>query len=244
MKKRIVSEYNKDTKKAFSITINKKLVNKQSKYQKIEIYESNKFGNVLLLDGCFMFTEKDHHCYHNKCFDLISQKKNIKNILIIGGGDFGLVKKLSIIDSIKSINLIEIDEMVVDLCKKYFPQFFKIKKEFMKKIKISFKDDYIWVKNTNKKFDLIIVDSTDPVGIAKKLFTKNFYRYIYTALSINGVYIQQSGSPIIHEKKIIQPMVKILNKVKFKNITINPFVMPCYPSGLWSFMKCERKRCR
>ncbi len=96
MKKRIVSEYNKDTKISFSITINKKLVNRKSKYQKIEIYESHKFGNVLLLDGCFMFTEKDHHYYHNKCFDLINQKNNRKEILIIVSYLFWMMIKMTI----------------------------------------------------------------------------------------------------------------------------------------------------
>ena len=241
MKKKIVCEYNPDTKSSFSIRVKKRLISKKSKYQTIKIYQSEKFGNVLMIDGCFMFTEKDHHFYHSKCSELITGKKVIRNILIIGGGDFGLVKQLSSRKNIQSITLVEIDKVVTDSCKDYFPNFFNIKKSFMKKINVFFDDGYDWVKDNDKQFDLVIVDTTDPVGCAKKLFTKRFYKYVFNVLNINGIYIQQSGSPLIHHKKIIEPMIKDLGNVGFKNITINPFIMPSYPLGAWSFMRCERR---
>ena len=107
----------------------------------------------------------------------------------------------------------------------------------MKKIKIIYADGYEWAKNNcNRKFDIIIIDSTDPVGFAKKLFTKRFFGYTFGMLNSGGIYIQQSGSPIIHYEKIIQPMIKQLSVIGFKKITINPFSMPSYPLGILSFL--------
>ena len=102
---------------------------------------SETHGNVLMLDGCFMFTERDCHCYHDKCNELMTRKKYFQDILIIGGGDFGLVKKLSYRKDIRSITIIEIDKEVISSCRKFFPEFFKISQNFMKKIKISEKEN-------------------------------------------------------------------------------------------------------
>ena len=173
MKKKFVSEYDIETSTSFSISVKKKLLGKKTKYNKIEVYQSERLGNVLMLNNCFMFTEKDHHFYHDKCDELIMKKNNVKNILIVGGGDFGLVKKFSNWKNIKSITIVEIDKEVTLVCKKYFPKFFKINQSLIKKIELCYAAGYEWVKkNSNRKFDLIIVDCTDPVGSAKKLFTK------------------------------------------------------------------------
>ena len=242
MKKKIASEFNSETGTLFSISVKKKLLSKKTKYQKIEIYHSETHGNVLMLDGCFMFTERDCLCYHDKCNELMTRKKYFQDILIIGGGDFGLVKKLSYRKDIRSITVVEIDKEVISSCRKFFPEFFKISQNFMKKIKIIYTDGYEWAKNNcNRKFDTIVIDSTDPVGCAKKLFTKRFFGYTFGMLNSGGIYIQQSGSPIIHYEKIIQPMIKQLSVIGFKKITINPFSMPSYPLGIWSFVRCQRR---
>ncbi len=188
MKKKIISEYSSETGTSFSIVVKKKLFYKKTKYQEIEIYKSEKLGNVLLLNKCFMFTEKDHHFYHDKCNELMSKKGPLKNVLVVGGGDFALAKTLSSRKNIKSVTIIEIDKEVTSACKIFFPIFFEINQHFFKKIKLVHVDGFEWVKNNDsKKFDVIIVDSTDPTGCAKKLFTKRFYRYIFKILNSDGV---------------------------------------------------------
>ena len=89
-------------------------------------------------------------------------------------------------------------------------------------------------------FDIIIVDCTDPNLIAKKLYSKDFYRNIHKSLCNNGVLIQQSGSPILNKKDLIDPTIRNLKGMKFKDINLNAFNMPIYPSGLWSFIKCKK----
>ena len=86
----------------------------------------------------------------------------------------------------------------------------------------------------------VIIDSTDPNDISKKLFSKSFYELVYNNLKSSGIFIQQSGSPVLHAKKIIDPTIKKLNKVKFTNITCHKFSMPLYPLGVWSFIKCVK----
>ena len=241
MKKKMISEYYPDSKTSFSVEINKRLIRKKTKYQTIEVYKTKKLGNLLVLDGCFMFTDADHYLYHQKCYDLIKNKESLKNILIVGGGDFGIVKQLSQLTKIHSLTLIEIDSAVIQICKKFFPNFFKIRKSFCKKINIVCEDGYKWIKNnTNKKFDLIIVDCTDPTGIAKKLFSKRFFKYVHRILKKSSQYIQQSGSPIVNRKNIISPMQRNLKEIGFCKIKESEFPMPSYPLGLWSFISSQK----
>ena len=171
----LVKEYNKKSGTQFSIECEKLLYRAKSKFQNIKVYKSKKYGNVLMLDDCFMLTEKGNDQYHNKCISLIDEKLKNLNVLIIGGGDFGLVKVLFEKFSINSLNIVEIDKQVINVSKRFFPSFFKLNKKFKNKINTLIEDGYEWVKNNNiLKFDVIIVDCTDPNLIAKDYTLKSF----------------------------------------------------------------------
>ena len=236
----LATENNKQSETNFSIKCEKLLYKNKTAFQKIEIYKSKKYGNIMMLDDCFMLTEKGNDQYHNKCISLAEKRKKNLNVLIIGGGDFGLIKRLFINLDIKKLFIVEIDEEVIDVSMKYFPKFFKLTKRVKEKIIISIDDGYRWIKNNKISFDLIIVDCTDPNPIAKKLYSKMFYQNIYKSLRRNGVLIQQSGSPILNKEDIINPTIKNLKKLGFNDIKLFPFDMPIYPLGLWSFIKCKK----
>ena len=237
----LVKEYNKESGTQFGIECEKLLYKAKSKFQNIKVYKSKKYGNILMLDGCFMLTEKGNDQYHNKCISLIGKKSRSLDVLIIGGGDFGLIKGLFEKLNVNSINLVEIDNQVINISREFFPSFFKLSKKSKNKVSILIEDGYEWIKNNNTlKFDVIIIDCTDPNLIAKKLYSEKFYKNIFNNLKNNGQLIQQSGSPYLDEKKIIIPTKKKLGKIGFKDISLHEFSMPIYPLGLWSFIQCKK----
>ena len=124
----LVKEFNKDTNTYFAIECQKRLYKKKSKYQKIEIYASKYYGNVLLLEDCFMLTEKNSDQYKEICISIIP-KRILSNVLIIGGGDFEIAKHLLKNRTIKKLNIVEIDYDVVKSCRKFFPLNYKLNKD-------------------------------------------------------------------------------------------------------------------
>ena len=237
----LVKEYNKESGTQFGIECEKLLYKAKSKFQNIKVYKSKKYGNILMLDDCFMLTEKGNDQYHNKCISLIGKKSRSLDVLIIGGGDFGLIKGLFEKLNVNSINLVEIDNQVINISREFFPSFFKLNKKSKNKVNILIEDGYEWIKNNNTlRFDVIIIDCTDPNLIAKKLYSEKFYKNIFNNLKGNGQLIQQSGSPYLDEKKIIIPTKKKLGKIGFKDISLHEFSMPIYPLGLWSFIQCKK----
>ena len=237
----LIKEYNKESGTQFGIECEKLLYKSVSKYQKIKVYSSRKYGNILTLDDCFMLTEKNNDQYHNKCISLIDKNLKDINLLIIGGGDYGLIRGLFKEQNIKSIRIVEIDNLVVDVCKKFFPSFYKLKKELKNKVDVTIEDGYEWIKNnTSLKYDVVIVDCTDPNLIAEKLYSTKFYINLCKILKDSGTLIQQSGSPYLDGEKLIKPTIRKLEKYGFKEISLHEFNMPIYPLGLWSFIKCKK----
>jgi len=237
----LVKEYCKKSNTYFGIECQKLLYSTKSKFQKIRVYSSKTFGNILMLDDCFMITEKCSDQYHDECLRLIDLKNNNMKILIIGGGDFVLVKKISEEKKFDKIDIVEIDNKMIITCKKYFKNHFKFNKSVKNKISLYIDDGYEWIKKRNKlKYDVIIIDCTDPNLIAKKLYSNIFYKNIKHILKKNGIFIQQSGSPILDYKEIITPTIKKLKDNNFKKIIISTFYMPIYPLGLWSFIKSKK----
>ena len=238
-KKNIYFEYDDVTETSVGIKYEKYLYQCQSKYQNIEVIKTNKYGNVLYLDGCFMLSEKNQDFYHNECVNLIPKKA--RSILIIGGGDFGIANILARRSAISNITIVELDEKVVKTSKKYFPKNFKLTKTQSSKIKLVINDGMIFLKENNVNHDCIIIDSTDPVGDAKVLFSKRFIKLCSLSLKKNGILIQQSGSPIKDMASIIKPLIRKYKSTLLKDIILSSFPMPLYPSGTWSFLSAKRK---
>ena len=236
----LVKEFNKDTKTYFAIECQSRLYKKQSKHQKIEIYSSQYYGNILLLEGCFMLTEKRAEQYKETCVNIINKKK-LDNILIIGGGDFEIAKQLFKNKTVGRLNIVEIDLDVVKCCKKFFALNYKLEKHEHDKVNLVIDDGYKWLKEyKDNPLDLVIVDCTDPDTAANVLYSSKFYKLVSNKIKKNGIFIQQSGSPLIHQDVLIKPMIRKLKKNSFNNIRVVQFPMPIYPSGSWSFTACKK----
>jgi spermidine synthase len=236
--KKIYFEHDITSGTSIGVEYEKYLYKCQSKYQYIEVMKTHIYGNILYIDGCFMLSEKNQDYYHNECINLTPKKS--KNILIIGGGDYGIASLLIRRNENTKITIVEIDTKVIDVAKKYFPKNFRLSSQQLNNINLIVDDGMIFLKKNIIKYDSIIVDSTDPVGQAKKLYSKRFIKLCNSSLEKGGVIIQQSGSPINDMNKLIKPLVKKYDNVGLKSISISSFPMPLYPTGTWSFIKARR----
>ena len=236
--KKIYYEYDFSTETSVGIEYEKYLYQCQSKYQKIEVLKTKYYGNAMYLDGCFMLSEKNQNYYHEECIKIVP--KNAKRILIIGGGDGAIAKLISKKFSVGQIDIVEIDKKVVEISEKYFPKHFNYKKDEKMKVNIIIEDGYAYLKASNKKYNCIIIDSTDPVNQAKVLFSKRFLQKCYISLTKMGVIIQQSGSPLKDTKTIINPLKRKYKDLGFINNNVTSFSMSLYPTGTWSFMSAKR----
>lgn len=236
--KKIFFEHDECTGTSIGLEYEKYLYHCQSKYQKIEIVKSSRYGNAMYLDGCFMLAERNADFYHNKCMRLVPN--HARNILIIGGGDCAIASTLLIKNKVETIDVVEIDKKVIDTSRKYFTKYFNLSSNQKKHLNLIIEDGIKFVKEANISYDCIIIDSTDPVGIAKGLISKSFLKKCHGILLKKGVIIQQSGSPIKDSKKIINPMIQRYKEVGLINVNLHSFPMPLYPTGTWSFLTAER----
>jgi spermidine synthase len=232
--------WSKDTH--FQITYTKHLYHEQTLYQKIDFYDSITYGRFFTLDDIMMLTEKDEFIYHDMISHIpMAVNPNIKRVLIIGGGDGGTAREISRYDSIEKIDMVEIDERVVRLCEKYIPKTAG-KLSVDQRIKLFFEDGLKFVENCKPStYDLILVDSTDPIGPGEGLFTQTFYNHCYKALSEDGILINQHESPYFeynaNEMKRAHQKIKSL----FKVASVYQFHQPTYPSGHWLFGFASKK---
>ena len=231
-------DHTKDVK--FSIRVDKQLYTGESKFQKIEVLSTPEFGRVLVLDGFIMLTEKDEYVYHEMMVHVpMAVNPDIKNVLVIGAGDGGTIRELVRYKSIENIDMVEIDEQVVRVCKSYLP--FTAGKLGDGRVNIKYEDGLKFVRTKSDEYDLIIVDSTDPFGPGEGLFTKEFYGNCYKALKEDGILINQHESPFYPgdaaacqraHKNIVESFP--ISKVYQAHI-------PTYPSGHWLFGFASKK---
>ena len=208
---------------------------KQSPYQRVRILESPKYGKLLALDDMFMTTENDEFHYHEMiAHPAIFAHKNVKNVLVIGGGDGGTVREVLRHDSIEKVTMVEIDGDVVEACKKHLPS---IAAAFDNpKLDLIIDDGIEFVKNANPEaYDLIIVDGSDPVGPAEGLFSVAFYNNCYKALKNDGILVSQGESPKFNENAFADIHHTIRGLFGEENAKIALFYVPTYPTGMWSF---------
>ena len=224
---------------AVAIQVKSSLYSNKSKYQKIEILDSVTMGKVMLLDNKVMVSEKDEFYYHETIVhSALSIHPNPKKIMVIGGGDGGTVREVLKYKTVEEIELVEIDEEVITVSKKYFPE---VACEFNNpKLKIKVNDAIEYMKNARENsYDVILCDSTDPEGFAAGLIGTEFYKNAAKALKENGIYICQSGSLLIQEKEFKTSLENMRTVFKYVDGIVS--IVPTYPGCVWSFLIASNK---
>lgn len=222
---------NYDDKASLGLKVKKKLYEEKSPFQTIEVYETEFFGNLLTLDGLVMLTEKDEFVYHEMIAHMpMCTLKNPEKALVVGGGDGGSIREILKHTSIKEVMLCEIDERVVRVSQKYFPSV-SCKLEDPK-VKMHFEDGFKFLDQFENYFDLIITDSSDPVGPGVELFKEDYFRLVKKALKPDGIMVSQSESPWYFEDTM-RDMTSAMSKV-FKHVETYIAPVTLYPSGLWT----------
>lgn len=218
----------------FSTKVTSQLVNLQSDYQHIAVLETEEFGKILTLDGYLMVTEKDEFIYHEMIVHVpMAINLGIKKVLVIGAGDGGTIRELTRYPQIEQIDMVEIDPMVVEVCKTHLKQTSCSLDD--PRVKIYYEDGLRYIRNIDNEYDLILVDSTDPFGPGEGLFTKEFYGNCYKALNDKGILVNQQESTFYDS--YLEAMKRSHQKIKatFPIAKVYQAHIPTYPSGYWLF---------
>jgi len=218
---------------AFSLKIKQKLHEEQSEYQKIEIYDTEKFGHLMVIDGCTMVSTRDNFIYHEMMsHPVLFSHPDPRRVLIIGGGDCGTLREVLKHPGVEQVHQIDIDERVTRLSEIYFPELCESNDD--PRAELMFIDGIKWVHDAAEdSYDVIIIDSTDPVGPAEGLFSRKFYQQCFRILGENGMVIQQSESPLFH-MDILRGMYEEIREAGFIDSLTLFFPQCIYPSGWWS----------
>lgn len=215
-----------------SFRVKDQLLSVRTDYQRIDVFDTYDFGKLLTIDGTVQLTERDEFVYHEMItmvpYHLASRKP--EKALVIGGGDGGTAGQLLKIGFSEIVN-VEIDTQVVEVCKKFFPDLYGSFES--SNVDLRIEDGVKYIKTTKDKFDLVVIDSTDPVGPAEGLFMEDFYRAISGVLSESGIVVTQSGSPF-YQPKALQMAYSGMTKV-FRTVKPYTAFIPTYPSGFWTF---------
>lgn len=210
----------------------------QSEFQDIGIIETEQFGRMLVLDSIIQTTIEDEFVYHEMITHVpLFTHKNPKKALVIGGGDGGAIREILKHPSIEKAVLVEIDGKVVEACKQYLPEISCGLSDPRAEVVID--DGIKYIKEHKNEFDVITVDSTDPIGPAVGLFAQDFYRSIYEALKDDGIFVAQTESPFFN-KDLIQRVHKDIKSI-FPITRMYTAFVPTYPGGLWSFTMGSKK---
>lgn len=227
------SELHTDNVK-FSIKIDKQLHSSQSEFQRIDVFDSPEYGRFLTLDGYLMLTEKDDFIYHEMLVHIpLAVNLGIKKVLVIGAGNGGVARELTDYKTIEQIDVVEIDEQLVEVAKEFFP--YEARGFEDKRVKLYVQDALKFMRHSKIKYDLIIVDSSDPYGPGEVLFTKEFYGHCYNILEENGILVNQHESPFYeNDANILKRIHKRISKT-FEVSQIYEAHIPSFPAGHWTF---------
>ena len=231
--------YHEITPSGFGIAIKagKVLFSDNSEFQKVEVFETESaLGRVLTLDDLMMTTEGDEFHYHEMIAHVpMMHHKNPKTVLVIGGGDGGTVREVLKHDTVEKVILCEIDGMVIDACKQFLPT---ISCELDNpKCEILVEDAIEYIKGKENMFDIVLIDSTDPMGPGEGLFTEEFYTNVKRSLKPGGIVAAQSESPFVNKNEI-KKMYDLLKKV-FPICSTYTSNIPTYPGGYWAWAFCS-----
>lgn len=223
---------------AMTYKIKETLITKKTEYQDLAIVDTYAFGRMLILDGIVQTTIKDEYVYHEMISHIpLFTHPNPKKVLVVGGGDGGAIREVLKHPSVEKAVLCEIDKAVVDECKRFLPEISCALDN--PRCEVFIGDGIKYVHEHKNKFDVIIVDSTDPFGAAEGLFGGSFYKEIAECLTEDGIFIAQTETPfylpevvkrVYNDAKAVFPITKLFMAA-----------IPTYPSGFWSFTVGSKK---
>ena len=233
------SEMHTDNVK-ISIRVNKQLFGAQSDFQRIDVFDSPEFGLFLTSDGTIIFSEKDEFTYDEMIVHVpMAVHPNVRRVLVIGGGDGGVARELSYYQEIESIDVVEPDRMFVDVCREFFPDNARGLDD--PRVNIFYQDGLRFLRAKQDTYDLIINDSTDPLGHTAGLFTKEFYGSCYRALHDDGMMVYQHGSPFYDEDE--EPC-RAMHRKAYRSFPISRVYqahIPTCAAGYWLFGYATKK---
>lgn len=221
-----------------TIKVNKTLHTEQTEFQKLDMVETEEFGNMLFLDGMVMTSQKDEFVYHEMvAHPVLNTHPNPENVLVVGGGDGGVIREIMKHEKVKKATLVDIDGKVIEYSKKYLPE---IACELDNpRVDVQVDDGFMHIVKSKNLYDVIMVDSTEPVGPAAPLFERGFYQGIYEALKEDGMFVAQTDNPWF-KADLIRKVNKDIKEIFpiTKAYTAN---IPTYPSGMWVFQIGSKK---
>ncbi|MBT8419940.1 MAG: polyamine aminopropyltransferase [Gammaproteobacteria bacterium] len=231
------TEFNKEGV-GLTLKVSRVLHSAVSDFQRIDVIETEEFGKALVLYGSIMITEKDEFVYHEMISHVaLHVHPKPSNVLIIGGGDGGTLREVLKHQRVQSAQMVEIDPEVVEVSKRFFPA---VASGFGDpRAKVIHDDGARFVANTQEKFDLILSDSSDPVGPAQVLFQQTFYQDAFNVLNDDGIFVAQTESPAFHADNV-RKIYKNLSAV-FPTVMMYLAHIPTYPGSLWSFAFCSKR---
>lgn len=217
----------------FTFEVKEVLHSEKSDYQYIHVFDTTSFGRVLVLDGIIQCTQKDEFSYQEMISFLpLCCHKNPEKVLIVGGGDGGVAREVAKHPKVKKIVQVEIDEKVIEVSKKYLP-FMAVGYE-SEKLELHVGDGLEFLKNRSQEFDVIITDSSDPVGPAVNLFQENYFSLMKSALKPDGIVCSQAGT-IWNDIELVSSTLSYCRN-QFPAATYAYTTVPTYPSGQIGFV--------
>ena len=225
-----------------SFTVKKEIAREMTEHQDLAIFENETFGTVLALDGVIQLTEADEAIYHEMVAHVpILEHGSVSSVLIVGGGDGGLLREVVKHAGIQRIVVAEIDPEVIAMSKQYLP---KLSNGAFSdpRVQIVIQDACQYVKDCQEQFDLIISDSTDPFGPASVLFTKEFYADCKALLKKGGIFVNQSGVPFMQQDELKITVKNLFPNYKYATFYIAP--IPSYVGGYMAFGWASDKKHR
>ena len=210
----------------------------KTEFQHIAVIDTLQFGRMLVLDGMVQTTIQDEFVYHEMITHVpLNTHRSPKNVLVIGGGDGGAIREIIKHPAVGHAVLVEIDRRVVEVSRKLLPEISCGLDS--PKVTVIYDDGIKHVRENPDTYDVIMVDSTEPVGPAVELFSGEFYRSIYNALKPDGLFVAQTESPFFNADLITSCHQKISQVFPLTKLYLAS--VPTYPSGLWSFTMGSKK---
>ncbi|MGE5509387.1 MAG: polyamine aminopropyltransferase [Chitinophagales bacterium] len=222
----------------FSTRVTKTLRTEQTEFQSLEVFETPQWGRMLTLDGLVMTTDRDEFVYHEMITHVpLFAHPQPEHVCVIGGGDGGAIREIIKHPSVKTATLVEIDGRVIEASKEFFPQIASGLGD--PRVKVFVDDGIKHIAEARNRYDLVIVDSTDPIGPAVGLFAREFYQNVFAALREDGLFVAQTESPFYHSDLIRDTFATVRSIFPVTRLYLA--AIPTYPSGLWSFTVGSKK---